>query len=243
MGWSWSRVNHGCFISRQVEDHNGPQSAICGPPVTTLAPTSPYQTIDSRPRTLTIPITTVNSAVQSNEIYPPPSPLAAGFGVRGATDRRCSLGRPFLIEPINRRIRPCDSYLPSRCCSAQYHRSHLLIAIQSTRLKVNLFIGQRLSRLIFLCRSQRGSRFAFRIINLFSSRTNWSAPALALLQMQETQTDVEHWVQPISAASMTLILTARGAASQELQAPTFLSRAINALPPSGVNETTACRCT
>ena len=168
---------------------------------------------------------------------------AAGFGVRGATDRRCSLGRPFLIEPINWRIRPCDSYLPSRCCSAQYHRSHLLIAIQSTRLKVNLFIGQLLSRLIFLCRSQRGSRFAFRIINLFSSRTNWSAPALALLQMQETQTDVEHWVQPISAASMTLIPTARGAASPELQALTFLSRAINALPPSGVNETTACRCT
>lgn len=122
-------------------------------------------------------VTATNSAVQSNEVYPPPLPPAAGFNVCGAADKRYSLGRYFMIGPINWRIRPCDSYLPSRRrCSAQYHRSHLRTAFQSTRLKVNSFIGQLLSRLIFLCRSQRGSRIAFRITILFSSRTNRGAP-------------------------------------------------------------------
>ena len=38
------------------------------------APSSSCQAIDSRPSALTIPITTADSTVQSNEVYPPPSP-------------------------------------------------------------------------------------------------------------------------------------------------------------------------
>ena len=38
------------------------------------APSAPCHTIASRSRTLTIPITTARTAVQSNEVYPPPSP-------------------------------------------------------------------------------------------------------------------------------------------------------------------------
>lgn len=38
------------------------------------APSASCQPIASRPRRLTIPITTARTAVQSNEVYPPPSP-------------------------------------------------------------------------------------------------------------------------------------------------------------------------
>ena len=175
-----------------------------------------------------------------------------------------TLGRYHMIGPINWRIRPCASYLPSpRPCSAQYHRSHLPIAIQSTRLRIFSYIGQLLSRSIFLCRSRMGSRFAFQITNLYLSRTKRCAPKLELLQLQEAQPSVRHRVSPIPAAPMTLrfsraltahrlpLLTAQAAATPELQAPTTLSRAmrarmvhlsrrVRALPPVGVNEFPTC---
>ena len=113
-----------------------------------------------------------------------------------------------MIGPMNRRIRPCESYLPSRRrCSAQYHRSHLPIAFQSTRLKANSFFGQRSLRLIFLCRSRRDSGFAFRITILFSSRTNQGAPT-----------------------SLSRAIRAR---------MVHLFQGKSALPPVGVNKTTA----
>ena len=46
------------------------------------AASSPRQTIDSRPRTLTIPITTATVAVQSNEVYLTPCSTAPSLQLR-----------------------------------------------------------------------------------------------------------------------------------------------------------------
>jgi hypothetical protein len=88
------------------------RKCLCAPQ---RPPSSSCQKIGLRTRTLASPMTTANSALQYNEVYPPPSPPRHDPAFLGAADKRFSFHRKlrrerFLVPSVSDFRLVCRSF-------------------------------------------------------------------------------------------------------------------------------------